>query len=126
MSFTSHSPFADKVLLLFKSDLREQQLELARTIDRAQKEIRALVDSGPSDAVDDSRDNASKEAAFASYSRNHTQLRKVELALQRISSGDFGVCAVCDGAIGLKRLQAIPWANNCIDCQEQSEQDRIH
>lgn len=126
MSFTSNSPFADKVLLLFKSDLREQQRELTRTIDKAQKEIRALVDSGPSDVVDDSSDNASKEAAFATYSRSHTQMRKVELALRRISSGDFGVCAVCDGAIGLKRLQAIPWANNCIDCQEQSEQDRIH
>jgi len=125
MSFTSHSPFADNVLLLIQSGLREEHRELAHAIDRAQKEIRALTDSGPSDVVDDARDNASKEAAYASYSHNRIRLRKVELALQRISTGDFGICAVCEGPISLKRLQAIPWANNCIECQEQSEQGRI-
>jgi len=125
MSSALHSPFADNVLLLFASGLREEQRELAHAIERAQKEIRALTDSGPSDVVDDSRDNASKEAAFASYSQNRTRLRKVELALQRISKGDFGICAVCEGPIGLKRLHAIPWANNCIECQEQSEQGSV-
>ena len=99
-----------------------QQRELARAIGKAQKEIRALADSGSSDVVDDSCGTASKEAIFTRYSQNRTQLRKVELALKRISTGEFGICAVCEGPIGLKRLQAIPWANNCIECQEQSEQ----
>lgn len=125
MSFTSHSPFADNMLLLFKSDLREQERELAHAMDRAQKEIRVLTGSGPSDVVDDSRDNASKEAAFESYSQNRTRLRKIELALERISAGEFGICAACEGPIGLKRLQAIPWANKCIECQQQSEQGRV-
>lgn len=127
MSYTSHSSLFDSnVLLLFKSDLREQRRELARAIDRAQKEIRALVDFAPCDALDHSCGTASKEAIFASYSHKRTQLRKVELALERISAGDFGICAACDGAIGLKRLQALPWTNKCIECQEQSEQGKIH
>jgi DnaK suppressor protein len=126
MSLMSQSPLATNVLLLFESDLRDQQRELMHAIDRAQKEIRALADSESGDVVDDSCGNASKEAMFASCSKNRTQLRKVELALQRISTGDFGICAVCEGLIGLKRLQAIPWANNCIECQEQSEQGRVN
>jgi DnaK suppressor protein len=126
MSLTPHSPLADNVLLLVKSDLRDQQRELMHAIDRAQKEIRALADSESGDVLDDACGNASKEAMFASYSKYRTQLRKVELALQRISAGDFGICAVCEGPIGLKRLQAIPWVNNCIECQEQSEQGRVH
>jgi len=126
MSLTSPSPLADNVLLPFKSDLREQQRELMLSIERAQKEIRALADSESGDVVDGSSGNASKEAMFASYSKNRTQLRRVELALQRISTADFGICAVCEGPIGLKRLQAVPWATNCIACQEQSEQGRIH
>ncbi len=125
MSSTTYSPLADTMLLLFKNGLREQQRELARAMDRSQKEIRALADSGSGDVVDDSGDNASKEAIFASYNKNRTQLRKVELALERISTGEFGICAACEGAIGLKRLQAIPWTNNCIECQEQSEQGRV-
>jgi hypothetical protein len=63
MSFTSHSPFADTVLLPFKSGLLEQQRKLARAIDRAQKEIRAIADSGPGDVLDDSCGNASKEGS---------------------------------------------------------------
>lgn len=99
---------------------------MTRAIDRTHKEIRALADSGPGDVIDESCGNCSKEAIFATYSQNRTQLRNVEAALRRIVAGDFGVCAACGGAIGLKRLQALPWANNCIECQEQSEQGRVH
>lgn len=126
MSLTSENPLAGNMLLLFKSDLREQQRELAHALDKTQKEIRALADSGPRDLVDDSCGNASREAVFASYSQNRARLRRVELALERISSGDFGICAGCGGAIGVKRLRAVPWASNCIECQEQSEQSRVH
>jgi DnaK suppressor protein len=126
MSFMSQSPLATNVLLLFKSDLREQQRELMHALERAQKEIRALADSGPGDVIDDSWGNACKENMLATYSQNRTLLRKVELALKRISAGDFGICAACGDTIGLNRLQAIPWANNCIECQEQSEQSRVN
>lgn len=125
MSLTSEFP-ANNVLLLFKSDLQEQYSELTRAIDRTHKEVRALADSGPGDAIDESCGNCSKEAIFATYSQNRTQLRRVEAALERIATGNFGICAACGGAIGLKRLQALTWANNCVECQEQSEQGRVH
>lgn len=126
MSFMSQSPLATNVLMLIESGLREQQRELAQAIQRRQKEIRALADAGPGDVMDDSSGNACKENMLAGYSQIRTQLRKVELALKRIATGDFGICAVCEGPIGIKRLQAIPWANNCIGCQEQSEQGRVN
>lgn len=122
----SQSPLATNVLLLFETDLRDQQHDLARAIEKGHKEIRALADSGPGYAIDDSCGNACKENMLASYSQNRTQLRKVELALKRFSTGDFGICAACGDTIGLKRLQAIPWAINCIACQEHSEQDRVN
>jgi RNA polymerase-binding protein DksA len=126
MSFMSQSPLATNVLLLFESGLRDQQRELARAIERGQIEIRALADSGAGDVIDDSCGDACKENMLASYSHNRTLLRKVELALKRISTGDFGICATCGDMIGLKRLQAVPWATNCIECQQQSEQSRVN
>lgn len=125
MSATSDSSLASNVLLLFDNDLREQQRELARAIETGQKEIRALVASGPGDVIDHSSGNACKENMLASYTQKLTLLRKVELALKRISTGDFGICAACGETIGLKRLKAVPWATNCIRCQEQSEQSRV-
>jgi len=126
MSFMSQSPLATNVLLLFETGLRDQQRELARAIEKSQKEIRALADSGPGDVIDDSFGNACKENMLASYCQNRTLLRKVELALKRISMGDFGLCDACGDTISHKRLQALPWATNCIECQEQSEQGRVN
>jgi hypothetical protein len=38
----------------------------------------------------------------------------------------FGVCAACEDLIGLKRLQAVPWARHCLDCQERFEHVQRH
>ena len=126
MSLTSDFSFTSHALLLFKKDLQDQRSELTHAIGRAQKEIRALADSTPGNVVDESCGNSSKEAIFTTYTQHRTQLHKVDAALERIAAGDFGVCAACGGAIGLKRLQALPCANNCIECQKQSEQGRVH
>jgi DnaK suppressor protein len=125
MSFMSQTQLATNVLLLFESDLRDQQGELARAVERGQKEICALADSSPGNVIDDSRGNACKENMLASDSQNQTLRRKVDLALKRISTGDFGIYAACGDTIGLKRLHAVPWATSCIACQEQSEQGRV-
>ena len=126
MSVTSESPLRRKALLLFKNDLQEQRYELTRAMGKIQQEIRALADLLPGDVIDASSGNSCKEAVFATYSHNRNQLRRVEAALERIATGEFGICDVCGDAITLKRLQALPWANKCIECQEQSEQERIH
>ena len=51
-------------------------------------------------------------------SLDYVQLRLVEEALDRIETGDFGVCMSCEEPIPTKRLQALPWAKYCVACQE--------
>jgi DnaK suppressor protein len=59
-------------------------------------------------------------------SMDYGQLRLVEEALDRMDSGEYGVCLACEEPIAEKRLKAIPWARYCLQCQEDqgSEQDR--
>jgi DnaK suppressor protein len=52
-------------------------------------------------------------------SLDYGQLRLVEEALDRVQSGDFGVCLACEQPIPSKRLQALPWARYCVPCQEE-------
>jgi len=40
------------------------------------------------------------------------------LALDRIEAGDYGMCVGCEEAIPAKRLQALPWAKYCVNCQQ--------
>jgi DnaK suppressor protein len=48
-------------------------------------------------------------------------LNQVTLALARIDDGTFGVCCGCEDDIAPKRLAAVPWAAQCIVCQEADE-----
>lgn len=47
------------------------------------------------------------------------ELIKIDAALNRIENGSFGICSECSGAIGEKRLKAVPFATICIDCKEE-------
>src|SRR5579871_662327 len=49
---------------------------------------------------------------------DYLQLRLVDEALDRLTSGDYGVCLACEEPIPAKRLRALPWARYCISCQE--------
>ena len=52
-------------------------------------------------------------------SLDYVQLRLIEEALDRINSGDYGVCLSCEEEIPEKRLRALPWARYCVTCQEE-------
>ena len=59
---------------------------------------------------------------FISLQRNsmdYQALRQVNVALERIQSGDYGICASCEEPISDKRLKAIPWAKYCVTCQDR-------
>jgi DnaK suppressor protein len=51
-------------------------------------------------------------------SLDYVQLRLIEEALDRIEAGDYGICLGCEEPIPAKRLQAVPWAKFCVDCQQ--------
>ena len=52
------------------------------------------------------------------------QLELVTDALARLDDGTFGTCVRCGGPIGPDRLEALPWAARCIDCQRLAARDR--
>jgi DnaK suppressor protein len=48
--------------------------------------------------------------------REELHLVQIEAALGRIAAGTFGVCAGCGKPVAPERLEALPWAVDCIDC----------
>ena len=57
---------------------------------------------------------------------DYAQLKLIEEALDRLSSGDYGICLLCEAPIPEKRLQALPWARYCVHCQERSKAELDH
>ncbi len=48
--------------------------------------------------------------------REEQHLSLIESALRRIDAGGFGVCEICGKLIDPERLEALPWAQDCLDC----------
>ena len=49
---------------------------------------------------------------------------EIDEALTRIKKGSYGVCKYAGRKIPLERLEAIPWANVCVDCKARAERRR--
>src|SRR4249919_3932711 len=56
--------------------------------------------------------------------RSDHQLLLVDEALARLDDGTFGTCVRCGQPIAPERLEALPWAARCIDCQRLAARDR--
>jgi DnaK suppressor protein len=48
-------------------------------------------------------------------------IKKIEKTLKRIEDDDFGFCDTCGIEIGVRRLEARPTADLCIDCKTMAE-----
>jgi DnaK suppressor protein len=59
-----------------------------------------------------------QQMALETSRRRQQRLVRVEGALRRVESGDYGDCFKCGEAIDLRRLEADPTQTRCIKCAE--------
>jgi RNA polymerase-binding protein DksA len=56
--------------------------------------------------------------------RAEQQLELVDAALARLDDGTFGTCLRCARPVAPARLEALPWAAHCIECQTELDKGR--
>jgi DnaK suppressor protein len=88
--------------------------ELNSRIEQRRQEI--LMDQDPEDEAGVALRNSSAGMAIANIERELSTLREIELSLQRIETGEYGICGVCSENILIARLNAIPWTRRCVTC----------
>jgi DnaK suppressor protein len=77
------------------------------------------------DFVDQSCLSEERFNHFAYYSHERHQLHEIEMALQRLYSGNYGYCLATGEPIGVKRLLAEPCAKYCLEAQISRENLRF-
>src|SRR5436853_2332732 len=82
------------------------------------KELRAQT---AGDVVDAALDSAQDEISSQLAEVESRELGSIENALERMRQGQYGICEGCGGTIPLARLNALPYATNCIECQREAE-----
>ena len=102
------------ILLAWKQEMME---EGRRTVNSMQDEVLNLPDPN---------DRASQEEEFSislrARDRERKLLHKIDKSLGRLAGDDYGYCEACGVEIGLRRLEARPTAELCIDCKHLEEQ----
>jgi RNA polymerase-binding protein DksA len=70
---------------------------------------------------DDAAADTAARMDIAAVAREAEELACLERALERLSAGDYGVCAECGEPIARARLFANPAATRCAECQQFAE-----
>lgn len=102
-----------KILTTWKGQLME---EVDRTVHHMQDEASNFPDPV---------DRASQEEEFSlelrTRDRERKLLKKIIQSINKIDDDEYGFCESCGIEIGIRRLEARPTAEQCIDCKTLAE-----
>jgi DnaK suppressor protein len=83
--------------------------------------LKALPEQTKGDVVDAALDAAQDEISSKLAEVESRELAQIDEALERMRQGNYGQCDICNGKIPLARLNALPYAMTCIECQRIAE-----
>ncbi len=104
----------------FKKILDAWRIQLREEVDRTVTHMQDEAANFP-----DPVDRAAQEEEFSlelrTRDRERKLIKKIEKTLQSIEDDDFGYCKSCGIEIGIRRLEARPTADLCIECKTLAE-----
>jgi DnaK suppressor protein len=119
LRMTENDYMNDDQLAFFKHRLQQMERELLTNADETTEHLRETV------IVPDPADRATIEEEHAlelrTRDRERKLLKKVQSALQRIDSGEYGFCEETGDPIGIPRLLARPTATLSLEAQQRRE-----
>ncbi len=104
----------------FRSILQAWKMELMEEVDRT---LHYMQDESAN--LPDPVDRASQEEEFSlelrARDRERKLIKKIDETIKQIDEDNYGYCTTCGVEIGIRRLEARPTANLCIDCKTLAE-----
>ena len=110
-------------LSVFRSQLLEKRRQLEDEVGRSALYAKDADDDATKDLGDQALSAYTREFQFELGSGDRRLLRDVLTALRKLDEGRFGDCERCGEAIAERRLEALPFARYCIDCQRHVERE---
>jgi len=110
----------DAQLAHFRTILSNWRQELMEEVDRTKEHMQTELEN-----YADPNDRASQEEEFSlelrTRDRERKLLKKIQKTIDLIDKDDYGYCTACGVEIGIRRLEARPTADLCIDCKTLAE-----
>jgi DnaK suppressor protein len=105
----------------FRKKLLRMREEITEQIRQRNVSAQGIGQDGIQDIADESVTISNRDLLMSLSQGERSKLIQVDDALDRIEDGTYGACEECGDPIGLKRLEAMPDARYCIQCQENLE-----
>ena len=102
---------------IFKAILEAKQADASRTL----RNREGIIVEKSADDLDEIERALSRDIAIQNLDRESRTLRDIRNTLQRIDQDTFGSCLHCEQEISRRRLEAVPWAQLCLRCQEAAD-----
>ena len=111
---------SDEMLQHFRDILNAWKRELMEEVDRTVHHMQDEAANFP-----DPNDRATQESEFSlelrTRDRERKLIKKIDSSIRHIDADDYGFCDTCGVEIGVRRLEARPTADQCIDCKTLDE-----
>jgi DnaK suppressor protein len=110
--------FTDKM----KQSLINLKKEIIVTLIANNEDFRDIVEGlDPKDFADIAADDMDRKMLETIGSKDMKRMKLIDSAITRIEQGKYGLCMKCGKKIPRERLEAIPYALMCIECQSADE-----
>lgn len=101
-----------------KKRLLAKRDELVQDLAKNRQVSEETIDESAQDMADRATSAYTKEFAYSLSESDRKILLLIEEALSRLDAGSYGTCVHCSQVVQEKRIEAVPWARHCLDCQE--------
>lgn len=116
--------FSRKEKGVYRKRLLEIKSQIVRKMSQIYSESKEVETDVAQDLADKAESSYTKEFLLSLTDSEREQLLQLDEALKILDKGEFGTCQMCGQAISKKRLEALPWAVTCIDCQQKVEAEK--
>jgi len=104
-----------------RRQLEQKKQELTARLERITANLRRGYEA---DSKERAKQLEDSEVVDALGNEARKEIAKITAALQRIDSGNYGICGQCGAEIDCGRIEAHPYAKECIDCARLDEHRR--
>ncbi len=113
----------EEIYAVQRERLEKKKAELYGRLDRVKANVRRGNDP---DSKERAKELEDSEVVDALGNEARVEIAKINEALRRIDSDEYGICDECGADIEEGRLEAHPYARKCIDCARFEEHRRAH
>ncbi|HWZ84897.1 MAG TPA: TraR/DksA family transcriptional regulator [Thermoanaerobaculia bacterium] len=105
--------------------LEEKKAILSAEIAKTRSAEEETTEESTQDIADKAVSSYTREFLYSLTDGERSTLLLIDDALARIDVATYGLCINCGTLMAEKRLNAVPWAPYCLDCQELSEKGML-